>query len=110
MAEHIPTTLERAQPLIAQCRRDIEAAWRQVEAARDALKRTRWLIARWEARARMGEGWDRITLHPVEGRPAGMRMFVEPETRLKLRRRFIRRPRVGPALKPSRTLPRSAFE
>ena len=36
-----------ARPLIAQCRREIAAAWAQIEAAKDMLRRTRWLLARW---------------------------------------------------------------
>ena len=38
---------EMAKPIIAQCRRDIAAAWTQVEAARTELKRTRVLHERW---------------------------------------------------------------
>jgi hypothetical protein len=38
---------EMAKPIIAQCRREIAAAWTQVEAARTELKRTRVLHERW---------------------------------------------------------------
>jgi hypothetical protein len=38
---------EIAKPIIAQCRREIAAAWTQVEAARTELKRTRGLHERW---------------------------------------------------------------
>jgi hypothetical protein len=38
---------EIAKPIIAQCRREIAAAWTQVEAARTELKRTRVLHERW---------------------------------------------------------------
>jgi len=34
--------------IIAQCRRDIEAAWVHVEAARQVLRRSRWLYERWK--------------------------------------------------------------
>jgi hypothetical protein len=36
-----------ARPLIEQCRREIAAAWAQIEAAKDMLRRSRWLLARW---------------------------------------------------------------
>jgi hypothetical protein len=39
--------IEIAEPIIAQCRREIAAGWIQVEAARNELKRTRVLHERW---------------------------------------------------------------
>jgi hypothetical protein len=39
--------IEIAQPIIAQCRREIAAGWTQIEAARAELKRTRALHERW---------------------------------------------------------------
>jgi hypothetical protein len=39
--------IEAAKPIIAQCRRDIAAAWAQVEAAREALRQTRIVQERW---------------------------------------------------------------
>ena len=39
--------IEIAEPIIAQCRREIAAGWTQVEAARTELKRTRVLHERW---------------------------------------------------------------
>jgi hypothetical protein len=63
--------------LIAQCRSEIAAAWVQVEAARDTLRRTRWMIARWrrlrddaEARVRLppAKPDDMFTLVPVPKR------------------------------------------
>ena len=36
-----------ARPLIEQCRREIDAAWAQIEAAREVLRRGRWLLERW---------------------------------------------------------------
>jgi hypothetical protein len=41
-----------ARPLIEQCRREIAAAWAQIEAARDMLRRSRWLLARWAEQSR----------------------------------------------------------
>ena len=43
---------EIAKPIIAQCRREIAAAWTQVEAARTELKRTRVLHERWAEQVR----------------------------------------------------------
>jgi hypothetical protein len=39
-----------ADHIIAQCRREIEAAMLQIEAARAILVSSRWLLARWEER------------------------------------------------------------
>jgi hypothetical protein len=39
--------IDTAQPIIAQCRREIAAGWTQVEAARAELQRTRALHERW---------------------------------------------------------------
>jgi hypothetical protein len=39
--------IEAANPIIAQCRREIAAGWTQVEAARAELKRTRVMHERW---------------------------------------------------------------
>ncbi len=50
MAEQTPTEqspIEAAQPIIAQCRREIAAAWVHVDAAREALHRTRPMQVRW---------------------------------------------------------------
>jgi hypothetical protein len=35
--------------LIEQCRREIAAGWEQIDAARELLNRTRWLLDRWAA-------------------------------------------------------------
>jgi hypothetical protein len=36
-----------ARPIIAQCRREIEAGWQHVEAARNVLRGSLWLVTRW---------------------------------------------------------------
>ncbi len=41
-----------ARQIIEQCRRDIEAAMLQIEAARAILAGSRWLLERWEQRRR----------------------------------------------------------
>jgi hypothetical protein len=48
---------EIARPFIEQCRREIGAAWTQVEAAREGLRRTRGLLAVWEEQRRMGDAY-----------------------------------------------------
>jgi hypothetical protein len=53
MAGQTCSIMTVARPLIEQCRRDIdELGWQHLEAAREMLKRTRWLVARWEAQHR----------------------------------------------------------
>jgi len=44
-----------ARPLIERCRREIAAAWVQIEAANEMLARGRWLLARWLEQSRMDE-------------------------------------------------------
>ncbi len=48
---HLVETI--ARQAIEQCRREIDAAWAQVEAAREVLRRGRWLLARWAEQARI---------------------------------------------------------
>src|SRR5262249_24860440 len=43
MEEHVDPVGALAQPFIAQCRREIAAAWIHIEAAKEMLKRGRWL-------------------------------------------------------------------
>jgi hypothetical protein len=33
--------------IVAQCRREIAAAWVHIEGAREILQRSRWMLARW---------------------------------------------------------------
>ena len=50
MAEQTSTEqslIETVKPIIAQCRREIAAAWTHVDAAREVLHRSRPLQARW---------------------------------------------------------------
>src|SRR5262245_45246819 len=42
------STADTVAQIIAQCRRDIEAAWAHVEAARQVLRRSRWLYEHWK--------------------------------------------------------------
>jgi len=43
----VESPIEVVKPIIAQCRRDIAVAWTHIEAAREVLKRSRPLQARW---------------------------------------------------------------
>jgi hypothetical protein len=44
--------IEAAEPIIAQCRREIAAGWTHVDAARAELERTRVLHERWAEQIR----------------------------------------------------------
>ena len=72
-----------ARPLIEQCRREIAAAWAQIEAANDMLARSRWLLARWLEQPRMDEARENARL-ASSGRSEAARLgafvMVEPET------------------------------
>jgi hypothetical protein len=93
-----------ARPLIAQCRRDIAAAWAQVESAREVLGRSRWLVERWTDLSRMGaaHGIERIDLSDrSEAARIGMFVGIEPEAGRRARRKRIGR---------SRPLPKSSAQ
>jgi hypothetical protein len=78
-----------ARKLIAQCRNDIEAAWGQVAAARDALGHTKWLRSRWDAQRRAADA------APEGGTPpdpeAASPQDVRKRSRTRRRRRHRRR-------------------
>jgi hypothetical protein len=42
-----------ARPIVEQCHRDINLAWLQIEAAKEVLANTRWLLTRWAEQRRM---------------------------------------------------------
>ena len=44
-----------ARQFIEQCRHDIAAAWTHVEAAKDVLRRSRWLVERWAVQANLDQ-------------------------------------------------------
>ena len=71
-----------ARPLIEQCRREIAAAWVQIEAANEMLARGRWLLARWREQPRMDEAKENARL-ASSGRSEAARLgafvMVEPE-------------------------------
>ena len=52
MSEHPPSVWPLARQLIEQCRREVAAAWDEVEAGRRILDHSRWLLRRWAEQAR----------------------------------------------------------
>jgi len=71
-------------PLIAQCRREIAAAWAQIEAAREMLARGRWLLVRWAEQSKSDAASEAERLRQSgrsEAARMGMFVLAEP-TRL----------------------------
>jgi hypothetical protein len=90
MAEQVVSIETMARPLIEQCRREIAAAWVQVEAAREVLKRNRWLIGRWSEHGRLDEANESVRLSSFDRSEAariGMFVGIEPEGRRRVRRK-----------------------
>jgi hypothetical protein len=75
--------------IIAQCRREIEAAMLQIEAARAILVSSRWLHARWEERRLADAISGGIRLPVYDARRASG--FIEVEQSREARRRRRRR-------------------
>jgi hypothetical protein len=89
MAEQVVSVEAMARPLIEQCRREIAAAWVQIEAARGVLKRGRWLIERWAEHSRLDEPHESarlVSFGRSEAARIGMFVNVETETRRRGRR------------------------
>jgi hypothetical protein len=83
-----------ARPLIQQCRREIGAAWVQIEAAREGLRRSRWLLAVWEEQRRKGDVYWK-TRPDLSGRSEAARigMFVPSHAPYPPRRRLAPPPK-----------------
>jgi hypothetical protein len=91
MAEQVVSIEAMARPLIEQCRRDIAAGWAQIEAAREVLKRGRWLIERWAEHGRLDEAHESARLKSFgrsEAARIGMFVSVETETHRHRERRI----------------------
>ena len=84
MAEQTYCVTATARLLIAQCRSDIEAGWRHLEAARAMLRQSRWLLARWEEQRRAG--FDVVKLPDIVAARAEMFVSIEPAARRRRRR------------------------
>jgi hypothetical protein len=83
MAEQVVSVEAMARPLIEQCRREIAAAWVQIEAAREVLKSGRWLVERWAGHSRLDEANESarlVSLGRSEAARIGMFVTVEAET------------------------------
>jgi hypothetical protein len=82
-----------AQQIIEQCRREIGAAWLHIEAAKEILRRGRWLLERWADQSRLHATSESARLNSFarsEAARIGMFVRVEPETpRLRRRRGTI---------------------
>ena len=77
-----------ARPIIQQCRREIAAAWVQVEAAREVLRRGRWLLARWAKRSPIDESNESARLNSSDrSEAARIGMFVLAEADIYRHRR-----------------------
>ena len=88
MAEQHYSVEEVARHIIAQCRREIEAAMLQIEAARAILVGSRWLLARWEERRRADAITGGLRLPAYDAaRASGFIEVEEPEEPRRRRRR-----------------------
>ena len=90
MADQAVSPEALARPLIEQCRREIASAWVQIEAAREVLKRGRWLIDRWAEHSRLDEAHEStrlVSLGRSEAARIGMFVTVETKTHRRGRRR-----------------------
>ena len=67
MSDGPPSVRLLARQLIEQCRRELAAAWEQVEAGRRILDHSRWLLQRWAEQARKAKP----VLQPYQPRLAG---------------------------------------
>jgi hypothetical protein len=74
--------------LIAQIRRDISAAWEQIEAGRAILERSAWLLQRWREQAHAPS----IVAELGRDRPSVAGMYIEVEEPRRPVRRRPRRP------------------
>jgi hypothetical protein len=107
MTDQAYSVLALARPLIEQCRRDIQAGLDHLEAARDMLRRTRWLVTRWEAQREAYAHVGAVTLANFDA--ARQAMFVEAKPEPRRRRRGSRRRRADAMRDPARRIrPRSA--
>ena len=93
MDEQAPSVDTLAQQIIEQCRREIAAAWLHIEAAKEILRRGRWLLERWAEQSQLHETGKSIRLNSSarsEAGRSGMFVMVELETpRLRRRRGSI---------------------
>lgn len=83
MSEGPPSIRLLARQLIEQCRREVAAAWEQVEAGRRILDQSRWLLQRWAEQAQRL----RLAPPPYQPRLAGsFEPLASPRQKLDPRR------------------------
>jgi len=87
VAEQLYSVEAVARAIIAQCRREIEAARLQIESARAILVGSRWLIARWEERRQADAISGGLRLPAYDTRRASGFIEIEDEPRRRRRRR-----------------------
>lgn len=89
MSDGPPSIRLLARQLIEQCRRELTAAWEQVEAGRRILGQSRWLLQRWAEQA------SRVRMPPPSYQPRLAGSFEPLETpREKLNPRRAKRLRL----------------
>jgi hypothetical protein len=71
---------------IERCRRDIEAAWSQIETARLLLRRSRWMLERWIAQME-AQSAARLSQPDSADTAADVRELVHRRTRRRRRQR-----------------------
>lgn len=87
MAEQTHSVDTIARQIIDHCRRDIDAALLQLEAARAILVSSRWLLGRWEERRREDAITGGIHLPAYDGARAHGFVAIEDEPPRRRRRR-----------------------
>jgi hypothetical protein len=79
VADQVYSVEAVARQVIDQCRREIAAAVIQLEAAKEILKGSQWLLARWHERRQADAVSGGIRLPAYDVARAGMFLSVEPE-------------------------------
>jgi hypothetical protein len=72
---------------IERCRCEIDAAWLHVEAAKDILRRSQWLLSRWDVQRAMQDAASAVHLPAFDIAKAGMFVLVESKTVVGRRRK-----------------------
>src|SRR5262245_11888716 len=94
MADQSDSVEATARRVIDQCRCEIARAWTHVEAAREALRRSRWMLARWSEEIDIARSHERPDPESLP-RPALLRIgkfvLAVPETPIPAARRSTSR-------------------
>jgi hypothetical protein len=76
MADQTISPEANARQVIERCRREIQAAWDQINAARELLKGTRWMLTRWAEQSAAIDRAHLPTAAPGRSEAAREGMFV----------------------------------